>query len=306
MPSASSLRASSPAEQGHGPAGAAAFAGFAARGANSWWRYLVCAVLAFALWIAFLVVVAFAIARLNLGPSNLAAELTSPSDPIPFFLSTGVLFASLTAAFAVASRWLLRKSFMDLVGAWRWRRFLSGAAIWSVLIVVSTLADVLLQPKGFSVTAGAGTAALAGAALVGLGAQTFAEEWIFRGWLTQGLYLAVGRRAWPAAVLSGLIFGAAHIPNGWPQAASAACFGVAAAWLAIRTGGIAFTLGLHLVNNLFGAVVVVSASDVFKGSPGLFTQNTSGLMWWDVAVEIASLALVVGLVMRSRRLGFAD
>jgi len=107
------------------------------------------------------------------------------------------------------------------------------------------------------------------------------------------------RRPLPAALLSGLILGAVHIPNGAPQAASATVFGVLLALIAIRTRGIAFTTGLHLVNNLFGAVVVVSAGDVFRGSPGLISQNTPHLMWWDMAVGSVLLLVVAITVLRA-------
>jgi membrane protease YdiL (CAAX protease family) len=104
-------------------------------------------------------------------------------------------------------------------------------------------------------------------------------------------------------MLSGLAFATLHIPNGWPQAASAAAFGVITALIAMRTVGIAFTFGLHLVNNLFGAVIVVSANDVFRGSPALFTQATPHLMWLDAAVPfiamVAALWLSGALGLRS-------
>ncbi len=126
--------------------------------------------------------------------------------------------------------------------------------------------------------------------------QTFTEELIFRGWLTQGLLLWTRRPA-VAAVIAGLLFGLLHIPNGLPQAAGATLFGVAMSLVAIRTGGIAFTWGLHLVNNLLGAVVVVSSGDVFAGAPGLFTQTTPQLMWWDAAVEGVVLIILTWWVL---------
>ena len=135
------------------------------------------------------------------------------------------------------------------------------------------------------------------AALAGLAIQVFAEEVIFRGHITQGLLVAI-RKPLPAALLSGIIFGAIHIPNGAPQAASATAFGVLLALIAIKTRGIAFTSGLHLVNNFFGAVVVVSAGDVFRGSPGLFSQDTPHLMWWDMGVGILLLLVVAFFVHR--------
>jgi Na+/proline symporter len=55
------------------------------------------------------------------------------------------------------------------------------------------------------------------------------------------------------------------------------------------------------VTSGFGAVVVVSGGDVFRGSPGVFTQTTLHLMWWDVGAEIVVLAIVLWLVFRMRR-----
>ena len=86
-----------------------------------------------------------------------------------------------------------------------------------------------------------------------------------------------------------------------PQWANATLFGLVTALIAIRTGGIAFTFGMHLINNLFGAVVVVSAGDVFNGAPGLWTQTTPGLMWWDVVLGVVLLALPAWVVLRPRR-----
>ena len=129
--------------------------------------------------------------------------------------------------------------------------------------------------------------------------QTFAEEFVFRGFASQGLLLAT-RRVLPTALISGLLFGALHIPNGPSQAVSATIFGIVLSVIAIRTGGIAFTYGLHLVNNLFGAVVVASNNDAFHGSPALFSQNTPQLMWWDTAIGVAALVAVAVLVLRRR------
>jgi membrane protease YdiL (CAAX protease family) len=140
---------------------------------------------------------------------------------------------------------------------------------------------------------------LALAAAAGLLVQTFCEEFFFRGLITQGLLLWL-KRPWPAAIVSGLLFGALHIANGPQQALNAVAFGIVCSMLAIRTGGIAFTWGLHLANNYFGAVVVVSAGDVFKGSPGLFTQNTPQLMWWDLSLAVLALALFLWATKEGR------
>ena len=82
------------------------------------------------------------------------------------------------------------------------------------------------------------------------------------------------------------------------QALNAVVFGIVCAMIAMRTGGIALTCGLHLANNYFGAVIVVSGSDVFKGSPGIIVQTTPQLVWWDLCLAILVLLGALWLIYR--------
>lgn len=273
---------------------------YASAGRNAWWRYPLCVALALFLAVACPAVVILALILAHHWPADVMRFAQDPSHPVAFFTINGVLFFVLAAAFAAAIRLVHRKRFADVLGAWRWRDFAIGLGVWATALVCLTLVDFAVAPAGFRVSVSGQTAALALAAAAALAVQTFAEEFIFRGYLTQGLLLATRRTA-PTAILSGLLFGAAHIPNGAPQAASATIFGIVFAVLAIRTGGIAFGYGLHFMNNLFGAVVVASGGDVFHGSPALFTQTTPQLMWWDTVVGAVALVAVAYGVLRRRR-----
>ena len=271
------------------------FLDYARRGRTDWWRYALVWVIAVVGGSVLGGVILVALQFSGVAGGDIAAEILKPSHPALFFGGNGIVFAALVLGFAVAA-WLIQgKRFGDIVGRWSWRLFLIGAGLWLAIQTVGSLVDYALAPHDFRVSAGPGTGVLAVSAFLGLGTQTFAEEFVFRGYLTQSLLLAL-KRPLPAAILSGLIFGSLHIPNGTPQAINAVIFGVITALIAIRTGGIAFTFGLHLVNNLWGAVVVVSASDVFKGSPGLFSQSSPHLLGWDVAIGAVALAVVWWLV----------
>ncbi len=265
------------------------FLDLAARGKTAWWRYPAAIVLAVVLWLLFLVVAIVAIELAHAMPADISQALTQPRQVQEFYGATGGLFGLLLIALTLAVRLLHGKRFSDIVGVWSWRRLATGAGIWLGVCLLAVVIDFLLQPSGFSSTAGPATAILVLWALPSLTIQTFTEEFIFRGYITQALLLAT-RRPLVTAVLSGLAFAALHIPNGWPQAASAAAFGMITAVIAMRTAGIAFTFGLHLVNNLFGAVIVVSANDVFRGSPALITQATPQLMWLDATIPFVALA----------------
>lgn len=271
------------------------FQDYAARGRNSVWRYGAAAVLAVVLSMVFGAALSLPLDRLGWLPKDLEDQLLHVRDPATFFLLIGGLFGLILAGVVAAVRLVLKKRFCDVIGAWSWRAFGLGAAVWAAALIVLTLVDFALAPSGFSFSATAKTPALAAAALVGLGVQTFAEEFVFRGVLTQGLLLALKRPA-PAALLSGLLFGAIHLPNGGPQAAYATVVGVVLAFMAIRTGGLACGYGVHLTNNVFGAVIVVSSGDVFVNSPGLVTQSTPHLMWWDAVAPGVTLVLMGAFV----------
>jgi membrane protease YdiL (CAAX protease family) len=271
------------------------YAGYARQGRNAGWRYVLATGLAL-LFATILALAAGVILTLTHAlPADLAQQMQHPTRPVTFLVATGGIFGILLAGFALAIFLVQRKSPADVVGEWRWRRFFQGAALWAVALIALTGVDLLLAPHGFALTATRQTPLLALSALLALAPQTFAEEFVFRGYLTQGLLLATGR-PWAAATISGALFGALHIANGAPQAVSAAIFGVVLSVLAIRTGGIAFTFGLHLINNWFGAVAVVSGGDLFNGLPGLATQNTPELMWWDTATAAAALVALAFLM----------
>jgi membrane protease YdiL (CAAX protease family) len=275
------------------------FLEFAGRGKTAWWRYLIVLAVAGLLTIIISVAILLALILSHLAPANLLKELQQPSQPLAFFLGTGLTFGAVVVSLTVAMRLIQKKRFVDVVGTWAWQMFLLGLGVWLAAQILATLIDLAIAPHDFRIAASSATLPLALYAALALPVQTFAEEFLFRGYLTQALLLAT-RRPLAAAVLSGLLFGLVHLPNGTVQAVSAMCFGIVCALIAIRTGGIAFTFGLHLVNNFFGAVVVVSAHDVLKGSPGLIIQDSPQLMWWDLSVSI--VALIVTLAIVSRRL----
>lgn len=264
---------------------------YARRGSNAPWRYLVAVVVAIVATLLAGVVLTLALQLSHLAPADLATQMQHPGNPVVFFASTGFIFGLLALGFALAAKLAHHKRALDLVGDWNWGAFRRGFLIWLAALAAGALIDFAVSPKGFSVTASHETPTLAIAALAGLAIQTFAEEYIFRGYLTQGLLLLL-KRPLVASLVSGLIFGAMHIPNGAPQAASATLFGVVLAMIAIRMRGIAFTWGLHFANNVFAAVVLVSSGDAFRGSPGLFTQDTPHLLWVDVAIGGGALILL--------------
>jgi len=174
-------------------------------------------------------------------------------------------------------------------GAWRFGRLVWAWRAWPISHSAGRL----------SLDASGQTGSLALSALFGLGVQAFAEEYVFRGYLTQGLLLATQTAVAGGDPERAGVRRPAH--SQWrPAVGQRDPVRRGHPLIAIRTGGIAFGYGLHLINNLFGAVIVVSAGDVFNGAPGLWTQTTPGLMWWDVALGVALARRSGWTVLRPR------
>jgi uncharacterized protein len=100
------------------------------------------------------------------------------------------------------------------------------------------------------------------AKLVALGilvvlAAPVSEEIFFRGFLFGGLR---GRMSfWPAAVISGLLFGLVHLPGGPLQVPPLVVFGVLLAWLYERTGSLGPPILMHAIQNSISFAYTLSA-----------------------------------------------
>jgi membrane protease YdiL (CAAX protease family) len=296
MPSLSDLI--TPIDQAPPQSGPALFLEFARRGKPGAWRFwlVVLAAPILSMVSGAIVLGVGLVVTGTLKPETLKA-LQDPRQTGPFFSLVGVTFGSLLFWFWGGARLIQGRRFGDIVGRWRWSLVAKGFGVWFVAAALSVLADFLLRPQGFALSPDLRAPLFALWVAPALAVQTFSEEFIFRGVITQGL-VRVFKRPWLACLFSGLIFGAMHIPNGPVQAASATVLGVVLAFLAIETGGLALGWGLHLINNLFAGIVVVSSGDVFSGAHGLIFQNTPGLESFDLVFNVAAPLIVTWLLLR--------
>jgi membrane protease YdiL (CAAX protease family) len=296
MPSLSDLN--TPIDQAPPQSGPALFLEFACRGKPGRWRFwLVVLAAPILAMVSGAIVLGVGLAATgNLKPDTLKA-LQDPRQTGPFFSLVAVTFGSLLFWYWGAARLVQGKRFGDIVGRWRWSLVAKGVGVWFVVVALSVLVDFLLRPQGFTLSPDVRAPRFVLWVAPALAIQTFAEEFIFRGVITQGLVRVI-KRPWLACLLSGLVFGSMHIPNGPVQAMSATVLGVVLAFLAIETGGLALGWGLHLINNLFAGIIVVSSGDVFNGAHGLVYQNTPGLEGVDLAFNIAAPLVAAWLLLR--------
>ncbi|RAY13277.1 CPBP family intramembrane metalloprotease domain-containing protein [Actinomadura craniellae] len=125
--------------------------------------------------------------------------------------------------------------------------------------------------------------------------QATAEEYVFRGWLLQGIAActletrtgrigraasAVFRTPWPAIAVSGVLFTAGHGYTGWGLL-DIFGFAVLAGWLAVRTGGLEASIAIHVFNNLMAFWLIAA-----------FGQLDSALQQGDVPLQTVIADLI--------------
>ncbi|HET8641337.1 MAG TPA: CPBP family intramembrane glutamic endopeptidase [Pseudonocardiaceae bacterium] len=195
----------------------------------------------------------------------------------------------------------------SVAGRLRWRWLAMACVVVVPLVILGFAAFVvvgtLVEPAGDAASA----APLdPGLVLGGLAVtialvpvQAAAEEYVFRGFLLQwiGDYL---RNPWFGVGITSVLFTLAHLDLQWPRLVSLTAFGVVAAVLALRTGGLEASIALHTVNNLLAFGLGTLAGPPPTGDPG-----EVGMPWWMAAIDVAMLAAVLAVVLwlaRRRRL----
>ena len=153
-------------------------------------------------------------------------------------------------------------SFLTAAPRFRWRLVGAGVLIGAVAVAATLAAQILrphapLSPPLFqaheTLVARIGYAGLAAGCLY---LAAVADEIIFRGVLLQ-LSAAFTRSLPLILVVNGLIFSLAHFDPDPSSFAIRALMGAGWAWIALRTGGIETTSGIHLANNLMISLFVM-------------------------------------------------
>ena len=242
--------------------------------------------------------------------ADVLAEDSLGDHPAALLLANNLLLAMMIPAAALAVFVVHRKPvglLLAVTARLRWGlllRFLGVALVAVVLFFVASLAV-----PGDATEGGGDIDVPEAATLIGLLAviglttplQAAAEEIGFRGYLSQAV-AAWWRRPAVGTVTAGavtsLLFALAHGTQDAALFTDRLAFGVAASWLAWRTGGLEAAIALHVANN----VVALTFGALTGAIEDTFTAST--LQWpyaaLDVTMMVAFCLVTDRLVRRWR------
>jgi len=123
--------------------------------------------------------------------------------------------------------------------------------------------------------------------------QAAGEEYVFRGYLLQAIGALVTRKwwKWVAIVVSALIFAAMHGAQNFPLFFDRFFFGLIAAWLVTRTGGLEAGIAMHVLNNFLAFGLALTFGNVTD------TLGVSQVGWSNIALTLTQSGVYAVLVV---------
>ncbi|MDT0647820.1 CPBP family intramembrane glutamic endopeptidase [Zunongwangia sp. F260] len=179
------------------------------------------------------------------------------------------------------------------------KRVMFSFLITAILIVGGIFIGYLLEPESFQWNFNlVPFLILLVIAVVLIPIQTSFEEYLFRGYLMQGIG-AFAKNKWIPLLITSLIFGGLHIAN--PEVASYGYFimasyigiGLLLGIITLMDEGLELALGFHAANNLFIALLLTSENTAFQTHSIFKDISTPEILGWEVFIEILIIYPVV-------------
>jgi len=239
-------------------------------GKNHWYRYLLSFVFIIFLWQIIGGIPYALVYFLEKTDQLYLSYLTQSFSFICFLLATGL-----------AVRFIHKRPVISLVTSQsriNWKKIWLPGVLWLFLSVWVTLGDALFHPDSYRLAFDFRQwMPFALTALLLTPIQTTAEEWLFRGFILQGLG-RITRNQIILILLSGILFALPHFLNPEMQidflllALFYFSFGAFLTWMTLRYQTLELALGVHAANNLF-AVIVANYEGSALPSPAIFMAN---------------------------------
>lgn len=267
------------------------------RGPSSpWWRSALGVLFALSLYFLLTTVVTQVI--IALAWALTARDVSYPTyftSAVRFEVPLGMVAANLGVASLIVVSWTVVAIVHHVQPRWlssvqprlRWRYLLLSAAV-AVLALNGVLGiSALIEPPAVF-RPQPGFWAFLVVIILTSPLQAAAEEYFFRGYLMQAMGSMVSR-PWVGVVASAVIFALFHGTQNPALFVDRLAFGLLAALLVWRTGGLEAAIAAHAVNNVFAYVFAGLTTSIAE------VRAVQEIGWVDAAFDVGGFALFAGL-----------
>lgn len=258
----------------------------------AWWRSALGIVLGLSLFLVLTSVVRQMIVFVGWAATSAEQKFAAYlAAAMAFEMPVGMLAANLAIVSAIPISWVAMALVHQVKPRWlssvrprlRWRYLFVCLAVAAValngVMLLSTLVgpDVTIQPQpgfwGFLVVI-----------ILTSPLQAAAEEYFFRGYLLQAFGSLV-RQPWFGVVASSLIFAVLHGSQNLPLFVNRFAFGLLAALLVLKTGGLEAGIAAHVINNVCAYVIAGLTSSIAA------VNQLRTISWGDAAFDVGGFAV---------------
>lgn len=241
------------------------------------------------------------------------AALASTDDVTPSVL----LFLNAVLILGIPSAWFCTRVLHGIRPRWlasvapriRWRWLLASFGVSLLTLLLALVLGTLLPGAAESEDVSGGVNAFTDTTrdfllviVLMTPLQAVAEEYVFRGYLTQafgGLLRNPQVARYVAVIGPALLFAVAHgAGQSIPVFFDRLAFGIVAGILVIATGGLEAAIAYHVLNNLLAFAFALFFGDMTEA------LNATGGSWWDVVISLVKSVVFVALsIYVARRMG---
>ncbi|MFD2587160.1 CPBP family intramembrane glutamic endopeptidase [Croceitalea marina] len=267
------------------------------KGLHEGWRYVVGVIAVFFGW-QFIGGIPLVIALIS--KSGLDSLVTTPSGMSELLGANVFLFLMLLAfVFGILFlfifvKYVHKQSFKSLTTSREkidWKRIIFAFSLWSIVSILFILLDIYLSPDDYVLNFKFEKfLILAAIAIALIPIQTSMEEYFMRGYVMQGLGIAV-KNKWIPLIVTSSVFGLLHIFNPEVQKLG---YGILVFYIGtgfflgimtLMDEGLELALGFHAANNLTAALLVTADWTAFT-TDSIYRDVSDPVLGWDVLVPV--------------------
>lgn len=239
------------------------------KGQLGMWKYLIIPILFFGLMgLNFMAMV-----LLDLDVEKIIQTEIENKGATRFLIESLIPFAVGLVAVFLWTKFIHQQSITSLTTSRKkidWRRVFFAFLLWGIITSVFLMIDYFSSPENYQWNFNLNKfLILLVIAVVLIPLQTSFEEYLFRGYLMQGLGVATKTR-WFPLLFTSIVFGLLHIANpevsklGYELLVYYIGTGFFLGIITLMDEGLELALGFHAANNLFTALLVTSSWTVFQ------------------------------------------